>query len=58
MFKTEATGPGIINNEHNAENSPDFMGIYHGLLPCTVCEEIEVTMELGSGNSYVKKTIF
>jgi len=47
-----------FNNEHKAINSLDYMGIYSGVLPCADCEGIQTTIELGSGNSYVKKIIY
>ncbi|MFD2035930.1 copper resistance protein NlpE [Belliella marina] len=45
-------------DHHNAMNSLDYMGIYKGTLPCADCEGIETIIELGSGNSYVKKVIY
>lgn len=45
-------------DEHNAQNSLDFMGAYKGVLPCADCEGIETHLELESGNSYTKKTIY
>lgn len=47
-----------FKNEHSAINSFDFMGIYSGVLPCADCEGIQTFIELGSGNSYVKKVIY
>lgn len=47
-----------FSNEHNAQNSLDYMGVYKGILPCADCEGIETLLELESGNSYIKKTIY
>ena len=33
----------------------DYLGTYLGVLPCTDCEGIETVIELGPGNSYIKK---
>lgn len=57
MFETEEFSEEFLN-EHNAANSLDYMGIYSGILPCADCEGIDTTIELGSGNSYVKKIIY
>lgn len=57
MFETDEMTE-EFEDEHNALNSLDFMGIYSGVLPCADCEGIETTIELGSGNSYVKKIIY
>jgi uncharacterized lipoprotein NlpE involved in copper resistance len=53
IFETEIVGDG-----HHAKNSLDYFDIYSGRLPCADCEGIQTTLELGSGNSYVKKTIY
>lgn len=45
-------------DDHNALTSLDFMGIYEGLLPCADCEGVQIEIELGVGNSYVKKLTF
>lgn len=45
-------------DEHNAVTSLDFMGIYEGVLPCADCEGIQTVIELGVGNSYVKKVTY
>lgn len=45
-------------DEHNAATSLDFMGIYEGILPCADCEGIQTVVELGVGNSYMKKTTY
>ncbi|MCL6259853.1 copper resistance protein NlpE [Aquiflexum sp. TKW24L] len=47
-----------VIDEHNAQNSLDFLGIYKGVLPCADCEGIETIIELGSGNSYSKKIMY
>lgn len=57
MFESDELTEEFID-EHNAVNSLDYMGIYSGVLPCADCEGIETTIELGSGNSYVKKVIY
>jgi len=55
MFESEETTEA---DEHTAINSLDFLGIYKGVLPCADCEGIETSIELGTGNSYSKKTTF
>lgn len=57
MFETEELED-EYEGEHNAVNSLDYMGIYLGVLPCADCQGIETKIELGSGNSYVKKIIY
>ncbi|AFL85694.1 putative lipoprotein NlpE involved in copper resistance [Belliella baltica DSM 15883] len=57
LFETEEFSE-EFKEEHNALNSLDYMGVYSGVLPCADCEGIETTIELGSGNSYVKKVIY
>ncbi|MCH7403183.1 copper resistance protein NlpE [Belliella kenyensis] len=57
VFEGEDLGQGFIDH-HNALNSLDYMGVYKGVLPCADCEGIETIIELESGNSYVKKTIY
>ncbi|MCH7408592.1 copper resistance protein NlpE [Belliella sp. DSM 111904] len=57
VFEDEDLSDEFIDH-HNALNSLDYMGIYSGMLPCADCEGIETTIELESGNSYVKKTIY
>jgi len=47
-----------FSDDHNAQNSLDYMGVYKGILPCADCEGIETIVELESGNSYVKKIIY
>lgn len=55
MFEFEETTEA---DEHTAINSLDFLGIYKGVLPCADCEGIETSIELGTGNSYSKKTTY
>lgn len=57
MFETGEMPEDFIDH-HTSMNSLDFMGIYKGVLPCADCEGIETIIELGSGNSYVKKVIY
>ncbi|WP_194976531.1 copper resistance protein NlpE [Aquiflexum lacus] len=47
----------VIDN-HTSQNSLDYHGIYKGLLPCADCEGIEVTLELGPGDSYTRKSTY
>ena len=44
----------VISDEHNAQNSLDWSGIYTGVLPCADCEGIETTIILKSDNTYLK----
>mgnify|MGYP005811542959 CR=1 FL=1 len=46
------------SEEHSAMNSLDFMGTYEGTLPCADCEGILTVIELGVGNSYVKRVTY
>jgi uncharacterized lipoprotein NlpE involved in copper resistance len=55
LFESEEM---IESDSHNASNALDFLGIYKGTLPCADCEGIETIIELGSGNSYIKKTTY
>jgi len=55
LFESEEM---IQPDDHNASNALDFLGIYQGVLPCADCEGIETIIELGSGNSYIKKTTY
>ncbi|SNS15560.1 NlpE N-terminal domain-containing protein [Belliella buryatensis] len=57
MFETGEIPDDFIDH-HTAMTSLDYMGIYKGVLPCADCEGIETIIELGSGNSYVKKVIY
>lgn len=43
---------------HTAEISLDYFGIYQGVLPCADCEGIDTQIELGPGNSYIKRIIY
>jgi uncharacterized lipoprotein NlpE involved in copper resistance len=47
-----------VIDDHNANNSLDYLGIYKGVLPCADCEGMETIIELGSGNSYSKKITY
>jgi hypothetical protein len=57
IFETDEFSE-VFKDEHKTINSLDYLGIYSGVLPCAACEGIETTIELGSGNSYVKKIIY
>lgn len=45
-------------DHHTSQNSLDYLGFYSGVLPCADCEGIEVTLELGPGDSYIKKSTY
>jgi uncharacterized lipoprotein NlpE involved in copper resistance len=45
-------------DHHTSQNSLDYLGIYSGILPCADCEGIEVTLELGPGDSYIRKSTY
>ena len=47
-----------VIDHHTSQNSLDYLGIYSGMLPCADCSGIEVTLELGPGASYTKKSIY
>ncbi|MCS4436280.1 copper resistance protein NlpE [Aquiflexum gelatinilyticum] len=55
MFETEES---VANDGHNSSNSLDFFGTYKGIIPCADCEGIEIVVELGTGNSYSKKSTY
>lgn len=46
----------VINNEHNAKNSLDYIGMYQGVVPCADCEGIETLLTLEDETNYVLKT--
>lgn len=46
----------VVNNEHNAKNSLDYIGMYQGVVPCADCEGIETTLVLEDDKNYVLKT--
>lgn len=45
----------VVNNEHNAKNSLDYMGMYQGVLPCADCEGIETSLLLEDDKNYLLK---
>jgi uncharacterized lipoprotein NlpE involved in copper resistance len=45
-------------DHHTSQNSLDYLGIYSGVLPCADCEGIEVILELGPGDSYIRKSTY
>lgn len=46
-----------VIDEHNAQNSLDYMGTYKGVLPTASGEGMEVTITL-SDNTYTKSTVY
>ncbi|ELR66269.1 Lipoprotein [Photobacterium marinum] len=42
-----------VDNAHNARNSLDWNGVYHGILPCADCSGIETTLELRFDGTYM-----
>jgi len=48
----------ILADGHNAENSLDYIGTYHGILPCASCEGIETEINLHRDSTYVIKTTY
>jgi heat shock protein HslJ/uncharacterized lipoprotein NlpE involved in copper resistance len=46
----------VVNDDHNAKNSLDYIGMYKGIVPCADCEGIETTLWLGSNENYVLVT--
>lgn len=46
----------VVNNEHNAKNSLDYIGMYQGVVPCADCEGIETLLTLEDETNYVLKT--
>jgi uncharacterized lipoprotein NlpE involved in copper resistance len=42
-------------NEHNAQNSLDWMGTYEGTLPCADCEGIKTIIELNQNCSFTTR---
>lgn len=43
-----------VKNEHNAQNSLDYVGTYSGKLPTASGEGMNVTIVLGNDDSYTK----
>lgn len=46
----------VMNDDHNAKNSLDYIGIYQGIVPCADCEGIETNLHLEDDKNYVLKT--
>lgn len=46
----------VVNDDHNAKNSLDYIGMYQGILPCADCEGIETSILLEDDKNYVLKT--
>lgn len=46
----------VVNDEHNAKNSLDYIGLYQGVVPCADCEGIETLLSLEDETNYVLKT--
>jgi heat shock protein HslJ len=46
----------VVNDEHNAQNSLDYIGMYQGVVPCADCEGIETSLSLEDETNYVLKT--
>jgi heat shock protein HslJ/uncharacterized lipoprotein NlpE involved in copper resistance len=40
----------VVNDDHNAKNSLDYIGMYQGILPCADCEGIETTLWIDENN--------
>lgn len=40
----------VVNDEHNAKNSLDYIGMYQGVVPCADCEGIETTLWIDEKN--------
>lgn len=47
-----------FKDEHTAENSLDYLGVYKGILPCADCEGIETTITLNKDNTFHIKTTY
>jgi len=41
-----------IDNQHNAKNSVDWVGVYEGTIPAADCDGINVSMELFKDQTY------
>lgn len=48
-FDTSSSG---FVDDHNARNSLDWIGEYHGTLPCADCEGIHTTVTLNADGSF------
>ena len=46
----------VVNDEHNAQNSLDYIGMYQGVVPCADCEGIETSLSLEDETNYLLKT--
>ena len=47
----------VVNDDHNAKNSLDYMGYYRGIIPCADCEGIQTELILEE-KFYVLKTMY
>lgn len=53
LFSTQScTTNKFVDNDHNAQNSLDYDGIYRGTLPCADCEGIKTTIYLNRNNTF------
>lgn len=48
----------LMNEEHNAQNSLDYIGTYEGIIPCADCEGIRTSLSLEDDKNYVLKTTY
>lgn len=48
----------LVNDEHNARNSLDYIGTYEGIIPCADCEGIKTSLSLEDDKNYVLKTTY
>jgi len=56
-WKDTQTDP-VADPAHNSRNSLDWMGTYHGTLPCADCPGIETTLELDENMTYRIRMIY
>jgi heat shock protein HslJ len=52
FFDGDEPDVAVANAEHNARNSLDWAGSYHGVLPCADCEGIETVVVLRDDGTY------
>lgn len=61
--ETEVVNPenqieATFTDEHNAENSLDYFGIYEGVTPCADCEGIKVRLTLNKDKTFAIKSVY
>ncbi len=56
--RTAKNGSSNLHHADNSKSSPDWTGIYSGVLPCADCRGIQTTITLNKDNTYELETIY